>query len=137
MVDARAGRGIPERFQLPPPPQDEEARRRWDALPLERQRELARVGPEDVDDLDPDDRDLVVALSITRVITAWRLLLTPPLLGLVVVMTVWGFGQSTAQDADLWFWIALALGVLVWFVGAFAGARRLRRARQVVAAATR
>ncbi len=138
MVDRRARRGFPERWLLPPAPQEQPAADRWAHLPFERRRALARVRPDDVADLPEDDREVVAALQRARLATRWRLLAAAPVFGLLMLMTVWGFGRSTYPDrAQLWLFIGLTLGAAAWFVAALAAAARLRRARSTLRAAER
>ena len=106
-------------------------------MPFEAKRRLARVGPDDVSDLDDVARTIVADLARTRLATRWRLLAAAPVFGWLVLMAVSGFGQSTYPDAaTLWFQAGLALGALSWFVAAIAAANRLRRARAVLSACT-
>lgn len=136
MIDARARRGFPEHWLLPPPPRDERLRERWDASPFSDRRALARIRAEQVDDLDPDDRELVCGLQEARLATRWRLLAVAPILGWLVLMTVWGFGRSSFPQAEqAWLLSGIALGAAAWFVASLAAATRLRRARAVLAAA--
>ncbi len=135
MTDPRARRGLPERWLLPPAPREEPAASRWHALPFEDKRRLARVGPDDVDDLGGDARTIVAALARSRLATRWRLLAAAPVFGWLVLMAVWGFGRSTyPASVTLWFQVGLALGALTWFAAAIAAANRLRRTRAVLAA---
>jgi hypothetical protein len=135
VTDPRARRGLPERWLLPPPPREPELAGRWHELPFERRRELAHVRPETARTLAEPDRALVAGLARARLATAWRLLAGAPLLGWLVLMTVWGFGRSTYPATErAWMLGGLALGSLVWFVVALGVAGRLRRARRVLAA---
>lgn len=135
MVDERARRGLPERWLLPPAPRDEPAASRWHGLPFEERRTLARTRPDDVNDLGPDARTIVLGLARARLATRWRLLAAAPLLGWLVLMAVWGFGRSTYPDAAaLWFQAGLALGAITWSGAAVAAAGRLRRTRELLAA---
>jgi hypothetical protein len=57
-----------------------------------------------------------------------------PLLGWLVLMTVWGFRRSTAPDAErAWLLAGLALAAGVWFLAATWATGRLRRARRILA----
>jgi hypothetical protein len=136
VADRYRHRGLPERWLLPPPPREAEAAKRWEALPFDERRRLARVDAATLGEQDPDDRQLVGALARARLATSWRLLAAAPVLGWLVLMTVWGFGRSTAPAAAgtylLW---GIGLGAITWFVVALAAARRLRRARKVASAA--
>jgi hypothetical protein len=135
--DPRSRRGLPERWLLPPPPRDAELTTRWHDLPFDRRRTLAHVGPDDVTSLPEADREVVAGLARARLVTSWRLLLGAPLLGWLVLMTIWGFGRSTYPASErAWLLGGLFLGALVWFLAALWVARRLRRARAVLAAAT-
>ncbi len=137
MVDPRARRGLPERWLLPPAPRDDPAASRWHDLPFEDKRSLARVGPDDVPSLDGDARTIVTELARVRLATRWRLLAAAPVFGWLVLMAVWGFGQSSyPESATLWFQAGLALGALTWFAAAIAAINRLRRTRAVLAACT-
>lgn len=135
MVDPRARRGLPERWLLPPAPREDPAASRWHDLPFDARRRLARVGPDDVPDLDGDTRGVVAALARARLATRWRLLVAAPVFGWLVLMAVWGFGRSTYPGSvTLWFQTGLALGALTWFAVSIAAANRLRRTRAVLAA---
>ncbi|TVR32517.1 MAG: hypothetical protein EA388_12020 [Nitriliruptor sp.] len=137
MVDPRARRGLPERWLLPPAPRDDPAASRWHALPFEDKRSLARVGPDDVPSLDGDARTIVAELARVRLATRWRLLAAAPVFGWLVLMAVWGFGQSTyPESSTLWLQAGLALGALTWFAAAIAAINRLRQTRAVLAACT-
>lgn len=134
MDDRRATRGVPERWLLPPPPRDATQARRWEALPFQARRALARVRPERLDELSGEDRSLVVALADARLATSWRALAVAPAVGWLVLMTFWGFGRSTyPDDVRAWLLIGAALGAVAWMVVAIRVAARLRRARQLVA----
>lgn len=135
MVDRRARRGLPERWALPPAPRDEPGASRWAELPFDRRRALARVRAGEVDALDPDDREVVAALQRARLATRWRLLAAAPVLGWLVLMTVWGFGRSSYPEAEgTWLLAAIVLGAIAWFVAALGAAARLRRARATLVA---
>jgi hypothetical protein len=132
--DPRAHRGLPERWMLPPAPREEPAASRWRALTFERRRELAHVRADGLGDLPAEDVEVVRGLARARLATSWRLLLSAPLLGWLVLMTVWGFGRSTAPGvADRYLLIGLALGAMVWLIAAVRAAGRLRRARALLA----
>jgi hypothetical protein len=135
-TDPRARRGVPDRWLLPPPPREPELAERWHTASFEQRRSLARTGPGDLDALAPEDAEVVAGLARARLRTSWRLLATGPVLGWLVLMTVWGFGRSTTstEGAGPWLLAGLALGALAWFVASLAAARRLRRARQLLAA---
>lgn len=105
---------------------------RWHELPFERRRAFAHVRPDDVETLDADDREMVAELARARLATSWRLLVAAPVLGWLVLMTVWGYGRSTGELTRAWLLGGLALGSLVWLLAAVAVAGRLRRARRVL-----
>lgn len=135
MVDHRARRGFPERWSLPPAPRDEPAATRWQELPYERRRALARVRAGDLDELDDGDVEVVASLQRARLATRWRLLAAAPVLAWLVVMTFWGFGRSTYPESEgTWLLVGLVLGAVAWFIAALAGASRLRRARATLRA---
>ena len=134
MTDPRARRGVPDRWLLPPAPREPDLRARWTAMPFDRRRSLARVRPEEVRDLDRHDIEVVAGLARARLATSWRLLLAAPVVGWLVLMTVWGFGRSTFPEAEgSWLLAGAALGALAWLLAAIGAARRLRRARQILA----
>ncbi len=134
MPDPRARRGLPERWLLPPAPREDDLAARWRALPFDHRRRLAHVRPAEVASLPGEDAAVVGGLARSRLRTSWRLLAGAPLLGWLVLMTVWGFGRSTAPDAErAWLLAGLALAAGVWFLAAVWAAGRLRRARQVLA----
>lgn len=130
MVDHRTRRGLPERWLLPPPPRDAAVRARWDAATFEQRRRWARLRRTPPESLDRADAEVVAALAQARIATRWRLLVAAPVLGWLVLMTVWGFGRATyPQDADSWFAIGLAMGAAVG-IGAFVAlGRHLHRCR--------
>jgi fatty acid desaturase len=131
--DPRARRGLPERWLLPPAPREAELAARWVALPFERRRQLAHVRPDEVAALSGEDAAVVGGLARARLATSWRLLGGAPLLGWLVLMTVWGFGRSTAPDAErAWLLAGVALGAGVWFATALWTAGRLRRSRRIL-----
>lgn len=137
MTDPRARRGLPERWLLPPPPREDAAAERWASLPFERRRALARAGPDDLPGLPTEDVEVVAGLARARLATRWRLLTAAPVLGWLVLMTVSGFGRTATPDEHgAWLLAGAALGAATWLVAAVAAARRLRRARAVLAAAT-
>ncbi len=130
MVHDRARRGFPERWLLPPAPREPDLRRAWEERGFEERRALARVRTDDVDTLSTDDRKVVAGLQRARLATRWRLLAVAPVLGWLVLMTVWGFGRSTYPHAEqAWLLSGVALGAAAWFVASLAAATRLRRAR--------
>jgi hypothetical protein len=134
VAEPHARRGLPERWMLPPAPREEPAASRWRGLPFERRRELAHVGPERLGDLASEDLEVVRGLARARLATSWRLLGAAPLLGWLVLMTVWGFGRASYPEvADRYLLIGLALGAIVWLVAAVQAAGRLRRARLLLA----
>jgi len=135
VVDHRARRGFPEHWLLPPAPREPALRDRWHARGFADRRRLARVHSDQVAELSEDDRALVAALQHARLATRWRLLAAAPVLGWLVLMTVWGLGRSAYPQAEqAWLLSAIALGAATWFVAALAAATRLRRARAVLAA---
>lgn len=137
MPDPRSRRGLPERWLLPPAPREPELAARWHDLPFDRRRSLAHVGPDDVAALPEADRAVVAGLARARLATSWRLLLGAPVLGWLVLMTIWGFGRSTYPASErAWLLAGLFLGTLVWFLSALWVAARLRRARSVLATAS-
>ena len=136
VTDARIRRGIPERWLLPPPPQEPALHEQWHTLSLEQRRALARTRPEQVGELDADQRALVAGLSRARIATSTRLLAAPLIGGLLALAVVWG-GLQPTQPGDLALLVGAAVGALTWLVGAVTAARRLRRARQVLAATSR
>jgi hypothetical protein len=137
VTDHPGRRGLPERWLLPPAPRDDPARTRWAALPFEQRRMLARTRPEQVPALSTADAEVVAGLAAARLATSWRLLGAAPVLGWLVLMTVWGFGRSTYPDvADRYLVAGLALGAATWLATAIGVAGRLRRARRVLAAAS-
>lgn len=133
MADPRARRGLPERWLLPPAPRDVDLAARWHALPFERRRRLAHVRPDEVRALSDEDAAVVGGLARARLTTSWRLLAAAPVLGWLVLMTVWGFGRSTYPDAErAWLLGGLAVGAGVWFAAALWTAGRLRRSRRIL-----
>ncbi len=134
MPDPRAHRGLPVRWLLPPPPREPELRARFDALPVDERRRLVRLGPEETARQPSGTQELVAALARARLATSWRALATAPLLGWLVLMTVWGFGRSTAPEhAQRYLLVGSALGAVTWLVVALRVAGRLRRSRAVLA----
>jgi hypothetical protein len=132
--DPRARRGLPERWLLPPAPREPELAARWQALPFDRRRRLAHLRPSEVAGLPGEDAAVVGGLARARLRTSWRLLAGAPLLGWLVLMTVWGFGRSTAPATErAWLVAGLALGAAVWLLAAVRTAGRLRRSRQILA----
>jgi hypothetical protein len=132
LPDHRRRSLVPDRLLLPPAPRDPALAERWRELPFEDQRRLgaaATTGPLGL----PDDEDeLVRALARARVATAWRLQLSAPVLGWLVLMTIWGFGRSTfPADEDAWLVAGLVMGALAWVLAALAARRRVRRAARV------
>jgi hypothetical protein len=131
--DPRARRGLPERWLLPPAPREPDLAARWQALPFERRRRLAHVRPSEVSSLTVADAAVVGGLARARLGTSWRLLAGAPLLGWLVLMTVWGFGRSSAPAAErAWLVAGLALGAAVWLLAAVWTAGRLRRSRRIL-----
>jgi hypothetical protein len=131
--DDRATRGLPERWVLPPPPREPDAAARWAELPLATRRSLAATRPGELDALPAEDREVVAGLARARLATAWRALATAPLMGVIVLMTVWGFGRSTYPDVErAWLLAGAALGAVTWMVVALRVNGRLRRARELV-----
>ncbi len=105
-------------------------------MTFDHRRKLARVRADTVDDLDPQDVEVVAALQRARLATRWRLLAAAPVFGWLVVMTLWGFGRSSYPESEgTWLLAGLVLGALGWFVAALAAAARLRRARSTLQAA--
>lgn len=143
MTDPRARRGVPDRWLLPPPPREPHVAERWRAAGFDERRRWARLGegglanPSERDaEVVVGDAELVVGLARARLATSWRLLAGAPILGWLVLMTVWGFGRSTYPErAQLWLLAGAALGSIVWTAAAVHAASRLRRARALVAAA--
>ena len=134
MPDPRARRGLPERWLLPPAPREADLADRWNTLPFDHRRRLAHVRPSEVASLPGEDAAVVGGLARSRLRTSWRLLAGAPLLGWLMLMTVWGFGRSTTPDAErAWLLAGLALGAGVWFLAAVGAAGRLRRARRILA----
>jgi hypothetical protein len=132
--DPRARRGLPERWLLPPAPREPELAARWTTLPFDHRRGLTHVRPAEVASLPDEDATLVGGLARSRLRTSWRLLASAPLLGWLVLMTVWGFGRSTAPHAEqAWLLAGLALGAAVWLAVSIWVAGRLRRARRILA----
>jgi hypothetical protein len=132
--DPRARRGLPDRWLLPPAPRDPGLAARWEAMPFDRRRELARLGPDELQSLPSDEAELVRGLARARLSTRWRPLAAAAVLGWLVVMTVWGFGRTAAPDAHGgWLLAGLVLGSGAGSVAARAGVRRLRRARAIEA----
>lgn len=129
-------RGVPDRLLLPPGPRDPELARRWRRLPFEHRRRLASASsrPDAMGerDLDTADAELVAAVARARVTTSWRLHVAAPVLGWLVLMTLWGFGRSSFPDQEpAWLAAGLAAGALVWAGAAAAARRRVARARRV------
>lgn len=134
MPDERATRGLPQRWLLPPPPREPGLAARWAELPLDQRRGLARTPPGSVARLGPTERPVVVGLARSRLATRWRALATAPVLGWLVLMTVWGFGRSTFPAAEqAWLLAGLASGAVTWAVVSLRVTRRLRAARRIVA----
>lgn len=129
-------RGVPDRLLLPPGPRDPELARRWRRLSFEHRRRLAlassRPDAADSGELDAADAQLVAALARARVSTSWRLQVAAPVLGWLVLMTLWGFGRSSFPEQEpAWLAAGLATGALVWVGAAVAARRRVARARRV------
>jgi hypothetical protein len=133
MADRRRRALVPERLLLPPPPQDPRLRERFEALPFERRRELARASQDPAAGPAGDEARLVVGLAEARVASRWRPQAAAVVLGWLMLMTLWGFGQSTYPDSEpAWLAAGLVAGGIVWLVAARAAARRVGRARAVV-----
>jgi hypothetical protein len=137
---------LPERLLLPPPPRDPDLARRWGSLPFEDRRRLAIAATQDdvaggrpVPDADGGgpahaglDTELVGALADARVATGWRLQVAAPILGWLVLMTIWGFGRSSfPADEGGWFVAGLLTGVVAWVLAAVGARRRVQRAARV------
>lgn len=136
MADRRARRGVPERLLLPPPPRERDLRERWETLPFERRRTLARTAAAELPTLPGEHREVVRGLAAARLATSWRLLAAAAVFGWLVLMTFWGFGRSTFPDqVATWRLAGIVLGALAWLVATVAVAARVRRARTVLAAA--
>jgi hypothetical protein len=134
---ARSRRGVPERLLLPPAPRDPAAAARWAEAPLDQRRAWARIDADEVGGCAATDRQVVAGLAASRLATRWRLLAAAPVFGWLVLMTVWGFGRSTYPEvADRWLLAGAALGTVAWLGAALGVALRLRRAREVLAAAS-
>jgi hypothetical protein len=132
MADRRRRAPVPERLLLPPPPQDPRLRERFTSLSFERRRELARASQDPAADPADDEARLVVALAQARVASRWRPQVAAVVFGWLMLMTLWGFGQSTYPDREpAWLAAGLAAGGVVWLVAARAAARRVGRARAV------
>lgn len=140
-------RGIPERLLLPPGPREPALAATWAALPFEERRRLAQLDADHLPGraepvgtspagpgLDPGMiRALAAGLARARLATAWRALSVGPALGWLVLMTVWGFGRSTAGAAEDGYLLAgLALGATTWIVASRHALARLRRARSIL-----
>lgn len=126
----RSRRGVPDRLLLPPAPRDPKLAERWQGAGFDQRRRWARLGSTDASSRPDEDAEMVVGLARARLATSWRLLAAAPLLGWLVLMTVWGFGRSTyPEHAQRWLLVGAALGAIVWMTTALHTARRLRRAR--------
>lgn len=133
MSDARSRRGVPDRWLLPPPPADRALAARWEAMSFERRRSLARTGPASLAERSTADREVIVGLARRRLATSWRVRASGPVLGWLVLMTLWGFGRATYPATEqAWFLGGAALGAVAWSAAAVAAARRLRRARTLI-----
>ena len=131
-MDARRRTLVPERLLLPPAPREPDLAARWGELPFDERRRLALAATGGTAPSSPDDRELVAAVARARVATGWRLQIAAAVLGWLVLMTVWGFGRSTfPADEDRWLAAGLALGTLVWALGAVVARRRIRRATEL------
>lgn len=134
MTHPRSRRGVPDRLLLPPAPREPELAERWQDAAFDQRRRWARLGATDPSAHADDDAEMVRGLARARLATSWRLLAGAPLLGWLVLMTVWGFGRSTyPEDAQRWLLAGMVLGAIVWTTMAVLAARRLRRARTVAA----
>lgn len=121
---------VPERWLLPPPPQEPELRRRWDALPFAERRRIAAAATHDGGGVGPEDAALVAAVARARLASGWRLYAVAVGVGWLVLMLVWGFGRSGAPAAAHWFALAGSVaGVFTTAVLARDARDRLRRAR--------
>lgn len=130
MTDPRSRRGVPDRLLLPPAPREPRLAERWQEAAFDQRRRWARLGASDPSTHADEDAEMVAGLARARLATSWRLLLGAPLLGWLVLMTVWGFGRSTyPDDAQRWLLVGAGLGAMVWLAMAIHTARRLRRAR--------
>lgn len=131
MTHPRSRRGVPDRLLLPPAPREPHLAERWQNAAFDQRRRWARLGASDASPHSDEDAEMVVGLARARLATAWRLLAGAPLLGWLVLMTVWGFGRSTYPEyAQRWLLVGAALGAIAWTAMALRTARRLRRARE-------
>lgn len=132
-ADPYVRRGLPERWLLPPPPRQPHLRRRWEELPFDERLRLARLSPEELPSIDVEQRELITALASARIATAWRLFVAAALIGWLVLMTIWGFGRSTAPNAQqVYLYAGLGLGGAAWAAASFASVHRLRKARRLL-----
>lgn len=133
MPAAHQRRGLPDRWLLPPAPRDPTLATRWESLPFERRRQLAHTGQDGLAALSRPDVEIMVGLARARLATAWRSHATAPVLGWLVLMTLWGFGRSTDPGREVaWLVAGLGVGSVVAVWTAVGAARRLRRARAIV-----
>jgi hypothetical protein len=134
VTDPRSRRGVPDRWLLPPPPREPHLAARWRGAGFDERRRWARLGEHDLPGLPDEDVEMAVGLARARLATSWRLLAGAPLLGWLVLMTVWGFGRATYPDsAQAWLLAGAGLGAIVWTAAAVLAAGRLRRARSLAA----
>ncbi len=132
---AHRRRGIPDRWLLPPAPRAAVTRAHWRDMPFEQRRRLAATPPDEVAGRTSTERAVLADLAHTRVATIWRLFAAALVLGWLVLMTVWGFGRSSAApQADAYRLAGWALGTLSWVLASLAAWARRRRARRVFAA---
>lgn len=134
VTDPRSRRGVPDRLLLPPAPRDPRLAERWQDAAFDQRRRWARLGTSDPSAHTDEDAEMVVGLARARLATSWRLLAGAPLLGWLMLMTVWGFGRSTyPEHAQRWLLMGAVAGAIVWTAAAALAARRLRRARAIAA----
>lgn len=74
------------------------------------------------------------ALATARIDTSWRLRLVSVALGLLVLMTIWGFGRAVVGDdaATPYFVVGLTAGTAAALVSWTATNRRLARLRRTL-----
>jgi hypothetical protein len=136
VTDPRSRRGVPDRWLLPPPPREPHLAARWQDATFDERRRLARLRRADLPERPEQDVEMAVGLARARLHTSWRLLAGAPVVGWLMLMTVWGFGRSTYPEQEqAWLLAGALLGGLVWLLAAIHAARRLRRARALVAEA--
>jgi hypothetical protein len=135
VTELRSRRGVPDRLLLPPPPREPELAAHWHDAEFDERRRWAGLDVGDLAELPTRDVEMAAGLARARLATSWRLLAAAPVLGWLVLMTVWGFGRSTYPgQAQAWLLAGAALGAIAWTVAAVRAAGRLRRARQLLAA---